>query len=207
MFIDGLSLLWRLYIFGCRWRKCNFGPLLERHWQGESKVLKENSLWVKFCTLQIPYGLSWDRIWASTLKDRWLTALRHSTAPLRFRKFDNNCLLGGSYFFLFGVQKSLGFFFFEDLGRWRRISPSSSETSGSTVTFRKSWIVILNVIMSPFPFSSSIPAFIDFKRLPSFITVYINFLRKRVCKSLQCWHIMWCNALRIVQGRLLLSSL
>ena len=116
--------------------------------------------------------------------------LRCNTAPLWFRKLENNCLLRGSNFSFFRVQKYLRFFL-RTLWPLKTDGANSSETSGNNkrygVTFQKAWIVVLNVVTSPITLFSSIPVFIVFKRHPFFLQstlfFYINVCAKTTVLS------------------------
>jgi hypothetical protein len=48
---------------------------VERNWQGKTEILGEKPVPVPFCPPQIPHGLTWDRIRASAVGGRRLTAI------------------------------------------------------------------------------------------------------------------------------------
>jgi hypothetical protein len=115
------------------------------------------------------------------------SGLRCSTAPLWFRKFENNYILRRSLFLPLRSSEKFEIFLLRRLWPLKMDGAGSSETSVNnkikSVTFRKGWVVILNVVTSPVTLLYTIPVFIAFKQNPLYFTVYINFLHKCMCKN------------------------
>jgi hypothetical protein len=60
----------RLHSVSGRWRKCDYGILMEWHWEG--KMGGENFVPMSRCSPQIPHGMPWDRSRSSAVRGQQL---------------------------------------------------------------------------------------------------------------------------------------